>query len=52
MVKVEATGDRITARLNDVRVLDAKGIVNPRGFIGIQGETGVLEYRAIGISER
>jgi hypothetical protein len=33
-------------------VLDAGGIVNPRGFIGIQGETGALEYRRIAIRER
>jgi hypothetical protein len=50
--EIEAVGDRVTARLNGVLVLDARGIVNPRGFIGIQGETGTLEYRAIEIQER
>jgi hypothetical protein len=52
MFEIDASGDRIQARLNGVAVLDAGGIVNPRGFIGIQGETGVLEYRRIDIRER
>ena len=29
----------------------ALGIVNPRGFIGIQGEAGRLEYRKIEVRE-
>ena len=52
LFEIEAGGDRIQARLNGVAVLDAGGIVNPRGFIGIQGETGALEYRRIDIRER
>jgi hypothetical protein len=52
LFEIEAAGDRIQARLNGVAVLDAAGIVNPRGFIGIQGETGTLEYRRIDIRER
>jgi len=50
--EIEAAGERIRVRLNGLAVLDAGGIVNPRGFIGIQGETGALEYRRIDIRER
>lgn len=50
--EIDVAGDRMTARLNGADVLDAAGIVNPRGFIGIQGETGALEYRRIDIRER
>jgi hypothetical protein len=52
MFEVEVSGDRIQARINGQAVLDGGGIVNPRGFIGIQGETGALEYRRIAIRER
>lgn len=51
LFEIEAAGERITARINGTPVLDAAGIVNPRGFIGIQGETGALEYRRIDIRE-
>jgi hypothetical protein len=50
--EIEAEGDRVQASINGVAVLDAGGIVNPRGFIGLQGETGALEYRRIEIRER
>jgi hypothetical protein len=52
VVEIEAVDDRVTASLNGVPVLRASGIVNARGFIGIQGETGALEYRAIAVRER
>jgi hypothetical protein len=50
--EIDATGDRIRARINGVNVLDAAQIANLTGFIGIQGETGALEYRSIAIFER
>jgi len=49
LFEIEATGERVTASINGVPVLAAEGIVNPRGYIGIQGETGALEYRRIDI---
>jgi hypothetical protein len=52
LFEIDASGDRIQARLNGATVLDAGGVVNPRGFIGIQGETGALEYRRIDILDR
>ena len=51
MVEIEVVDDRLTASLNGVSVLRASGVVNPRGFIGIQGETGALEYRSIAVRE-
>jgi len=51
VVEIEAVDDRLTASLNGVSVLRASGVVNPRGFIGIQGETGALEYRSIAVRE-
>jgi hypothetical protein len=52
LFEIDATGDRIDVKLNGVAVTQASAIVNPRGHIGIQAETGVLEYRTIEISER
>ena len=51
LVEIEATGDRVTVRLNGTLVTRAAGLVNPRGHIGVQGETGALEYRTIAIRE-
>lgn len=51
LLEIEALDDRLTVQLNGVLVTRAAGLVNPRGFIGIQGETGVLEYRGIEIRE-
>ena len=50
--EIDVTADRVRVRLNGAQVLDAEGIVNPGGFIGIQGETGALEYRRIDIRDR
>jgi len=50
--EIDVTADRVRVRLNGAHVLEAEGIVNPSGFIGIQGETGALEYRRIDIRER
>lgn len=50
-LEVEAIGDRLTARLNGTEVLRAGGIGNARGFIGLQAETGVVEFRSIAVRE-
>ena len=52
LFEIDAIDDRIVAKLNGVEVLRAAGIANPRGFIGIQGETGRLEYRRVEIQVR
>jgi hypothetical protein len=50
-LEITAAGDRLTVQLNGVGVTRAANIVNPRGHIGIQGETGALEYRTIALRE-
>jgi hypothetical protein len=51
LFEIEAIDDRLTVTLNGAVVTRAGGIVNPRGYIGLQGETGALEYRTIEIRE-
>jgi hypothetical protein len=48
-LEMAVKGTELTVRLNGTPVTRASNIVNPQGHIGIQGETGVLEYRSIGI---
>lgn len=49
--EIEARGDRLSARLNGTPVLNAGNIVNPSGYVGLQGEAGIVEYRSIQIRE-
>ena len=51
-LEVDAIGDRVTARFNGVEVMRAGQIANPRGFIGLQGETGAVEFQSIEVRER
>ena len=48
---VEVAGERLVARLNGTEVMRAGNISRASGYIGIQGETGAVEYRAIAIRE-
>ena len=48
VVRVE--GDALTVELNDVLITRAAGLANETGFIGIQGETGTLEFRSLKLS--
>ena len=50
-LEVEVAGNRLTARLNGTEVLKAMEIANPRGFIGLQAETGTVEFRSIEVRE-
>jgi hypothetical protein len=50
-VEITVAGETLTVRFNDVDVTRAGNITNAPGYIGIQGETGALEYRSIGIRE-
>jgi hypothetical protein len=52
MLEVEVQGEGLTVRLNGTMLTRASGIANPTGHIGIQGETGVVEFRSIRIGER
>jgi hypothetical protein len=47
---ITVTGDTIAVIVNRVATTKAAGIVNPRGYVGIQGEMGIVEYRTIEIS--
>jgi hypothetical protein len=49
VVEISASADRLTVHLNGAVVTRAANLINPRGHIGIQGETGALEYRTIAI---
>lgn len=48
---IEVVADSVNVMLNGTLITRAKGIGNPTGYIGLQGETGIVEYRAIEIQE-
>lgn len=50
-LEIDALGDTLTVRLNGAPLTHAGDIVNARGHVGIQAETGRLEFRAIEIAE-
>lgn len=50
-LEIDAIGARLTVRLNGVEIGRADTIVNAAGFIGVQSELGVTEYRRIDIRE-
>jgi Domain of Unknown Function (DUF1080) len=49
---IELAGKRVAAWLNGTLVMRAVEITPSRNFIGLQAETGVLEFRSIRIDER
>jgi hypothetical protein len=49
---VELVGERLTVRLNGTVVMRAENISAVPGYVGIQGETGAVEYRTIDIREQ
>jgi hypothetical protein len=51
-LEVDVRGEQLVVRLNGTQVLTAANIGNSPGHIGVQGEVGVVEYRAIEIAER
>jgi len=50
-MEIDVIDDTIVVQLNGVRITRALGVTNPRGFIGVQGETGRVEYRRIDVRE-
>jgi hypothetical protein len=50
VIEVDVRGERLTVTLNGTRVTEAFGIVPRRGYIGIQAETGALEYRKVEVT--
>jgi len=50
-LRVRVSGTELSVELNGVLVTEAGSIGNGSGFIGIQGETGTLEFRSLRLSE-
>lgn len=50
-LEIEARGTTLSVRLNGAPLTHASDIVNERGYIGIQAETGRVAFRAIDIAE-
>jgi hypothetical protein len=46
-LRVQAVGDALTVELNGVVITEAGGLANETGYIGIQGETGTLQFRSL-----
>jgi len=51
-LEISVEGDEVRARINGTLVLEAEGIGNTSGYIGLQGETGALEFRSVRIRGR
>lgn len=51
-LEIDVAGESLVVRLNGVTLTEAEGIGNPTGFIGIQAETGIVEFRGIEIASR
>ena len=52
VVEIEAAGETLGVRFNGTPVTRASNVARTPGFVGLQGETGALEYRRIEILER
>jgi len=50
-LEIEVRGDTLNVTLNGTVVTRATGLANPRGYIGLQGEAGVVQYRKVEIEE-
>jgi hypothetical protein len=51
LLEIEVQGDSLNVVLNGTAVTRATGLANPRGYVGLQGEAGIVEYRKIEIEE-
>ena len=52
VLEIEAVRERLVVRFNGTEVTRATDLVPGSGYIGLQGETGAVEVRSIGIRER
>lgn len=52
VLEIAVDGEHLSASINGQRVLDAEGIGNERGYIGLQGETPSLEFRSVRVRPR
>lgn len=48
---VRVQGEGLAATLNGTEITRARGLANVSGYVGIQGETGALEFRSIRLRE-
>lgn len=51
-LSISVAGERVSARINGTTVLEADGIGNERGYIGLQGESPALEFRSVRVAAR
>ena len=51
LLEIEVRGDSLNVALNGTGVTRVTGLANPRGYVGLQGEAGIVEYRKIEIQE-
>jgi len=51
-LEVDVAGDRLIVRLDGQEITRAANIGNSPGYVGIQGESGALEYRNIEVRPR
>jgi hypothetical protein len=52
VVEIEVAGETLAVRFNGIPVTRASNVAPTPGFVGLQGETGAVEYRRIEILER
>ena len=50
-LRIQVVGEDLTVWLNDVQVMSASNVLNSPGYIGLQGEVGIVEYRSIDIRD-
>jgi hypothetical protein len=50
-LEIEVVGETLNVTLNGTVITRATGLANRRGYIGVQGEAGIVEYRALQIQE-
>ena len=50
-LRIEVSGSVLTVMLDGRQITRAEDLTAPSGFIGFQGETGVVEYRSIRLRE-
>ena len=48
---IEVRGDSLSVTLNGTVITRASGLANPRGYVGLQGEAGIVQYRKVEIQE-
>jgi hypothetical protein len=50
-LEIDVSGDQLAVQFNGTEVTRTANVLNSPGYIGVQGESGVVEYRSIEIRE-